>query len=107
MENNILGERIKLRRKQLKMSQTDLARLTGYSDKTAISKIENGINDLNQTKIVLFAKALRTTHQYLMGWIDDPSETLNSRDIQMLLRFRDLTDAQKDAVINFIDAMRK
>jgi hypothetical protein len=42
-----------------------------------------------------------------MGWIDDPSDALNSRDIQMLLRFKDLSNEQKDAVINFIDAMRR
>lgn len=73
MKNSEMGNRIASRRKALHLSQSQLAELTGYSDKTAISKIENGQSQLNQTKIVLFADALRTTPAYLMGWVDDPN----------------------------------
>jgi len=40
-----IGSRIRERRTALKMTQTQLAELTGYTDKTAISKIENGRNE--------------------------------------------------------------
>lgn len=73
--NNITGKRIADRRQQLGLSQTQLAERLGYSDKTAISKIENGISQLNQSKIVAFADALQTTPAYLMGWINDPDMT--------------------------------
>lgn len=63
-----VGARIKKRRTELKMSQAELAKLTGYADKTAISKIEHELSDLTQSKIVSFAKALDTTVEYLMGW---------------------------------------
>ena len=75
MANNDMGKRIADRRKELHLSQTQLAEMTGYSDKTAISKIENGQSNLTQTKIVIFADALQTTTMYLMGWVDDPSLT--------------------------------
>lgn len=75
--NNITGKRIAERRQQLSLSQSQLAERLGYSDKTAISKIENGISQLNQSKIIAFADALQTTPAYLMGWIDDPDMTRN------------------------------
>ena len=75
MANNDMGRRIADRRKELHLSQTQLAEMTGYSDKTAISKIENGQSNLTQTKIVIFADALQTTTMYLMGWVDDPNLT--------------------------------
>lgn len=75
MANNDMGKRIAERRKELHLSQTQLAEMTGYSDKTAISKIENGQSNLTQTKIVIFADALQTTTMYLMGWVDDPTLT--------------------------------
>lgn len=56
-----LYENIKRRRKELGMTQTDLALRVGYADKTAIAHIEKGDIDLPQSKIVAFAKALQTT----------------------------------------------
>lgn len=70
---SIIGERIRIRRKELKLTQSQLAEITGYKDKTAISRIESGENDLNQSKIIMFATALNTSPSYLMGWVDDPS----------------------------------
>lgn len=62
-----LYENIKRRRKSLKLSQDELAKLTGYTDRTSISKIESGKVDLPQSKIRLFAQALHTTEGELMG----------------------------------------
>ena len=56
-----LYENIKLRRKELNLSQGELAKLTGYTDRTSISKIESGKVDLPQSKIRIFAEALHTT----------------------------------------------
>ena len=73
MTTEEMGKRIAERRSDLGLSQAQLAERLGYSDKTAISKIENGISHLNQKKIVLFADALQTTPAYLMGWVDNPN----------------------------------
>ncbi len=82
MEKSTLGERIRLRRKALKLTQTQLALALGYADKTAISKIESGESELNQSKVVKFAKALNTSPSYLMGWVTDPSPVRHDKDVQ-------------------------
>ena len=43
-------ERIKRLRKAIDMTQTELASLMGYSDKSMIAKIEAGKVDLTQSK---------------------------------------------------------
>lgn len=73
-----IGERIRIRRKMLNMSQADLAEKVGYdtdNNKSTISKIETGVNDITRTKITIFAKALDTTEAFLMGWTDNPELT--------------------------------
>ena len=49
------GERIKLRRKELKISQTELAQKVGYS-KSALCKIEKKQGTVHMAKIADFAK---------------------------------------------------
>jgi repressor LexA len=65
-----LGERIKLRREQLGMSQEELAQKLGYKSRSTIARIESGENDLNQTKIKSFAEALNTVPGYFLDWED-------------------------------------
>ncbi len=66
-----LYARIKKRREELEMSQAELADELGYTDRSSIAKIEKGVNDITQSKIIAFAEALHTTPAYLMGWTDD------------------------------------
>lgn len=66
----LMGYRIKELRIQKDMSQTALAELVGYKDKTSIAKIEAGKVDLPQSKILAFANALNTTPSYLLNWSD-------------------------------------
>lgn len=70
MSKAILYERIKLRRKQLGLTQDDLASMIGYSNRSAIARIENGSIDLPQSKIIAFADALKTTPGWLMERIN-------------------------------------
>lgn len=56
-----MGYKIKQLREEYGMSQTTLANLVGYKDKTAIAKVEAGKVDLPQSKILAFANALHTT----------------------------------------------
>ena len=60
-------DNIRRLRTEKKMSQQELAEKTGYTDRSSIAKIEHGEVDLPQSKIILFAKALRTTPGELMG----------------------------------------
>lgn len=79
-----IGEKILLRRKELGMRQEDLARLMGYKSKSTINKIELGINDIPQSKIVKFAEVLATTPGYLMGWEDEESRFTHSMEVHSI-----------------------
>lgn len=73
-----IGYRIRKRREELGLSQEELANRLGYKSRSTINKIEAGVNDIVQSKIIAFAEALNTTPAYLMGWeenADVKSET--------------------------------
>lgn len=63
-----VGDRIKLRRQELEMSQAEVAAAAGYSDKTSVSKLENAGDNISMKQVNRLAKALRCTSSYLMGW---------------------------------------
>lgn len=63
-----IGLNIKSRREELGITQEELAKKLNYKSKSTINKIEMGINDITQSKVVAFAEALETTPAYLMGW---------------------------------------
>lgn len=71
-----IGQKIKERRIALGMTQEDLAFKMGYKSKSTINKIELGINDIPQSKIMQFASVLHTTVAYLMDWEEAPQNTL-------------------------------
>lgn len=68
------GNRIKKLRIEHGMSQEDLARKLGYSHKSAINKIELGINGVPSSKIVLLSKIFGVSISYLLC-DDSPSHS--------------------------------
>ena len=74
-----IGNRIRERRRDLGMTQTELAKKVGLKTKGAISRIENDTRDLTQTQIVDFAKALNSTPSYLIGWDKTDLDTIINR----------------------------
>ena len=85
-----IGDRIKIKRESLNMSQDELAKKLGYKSRSSINKIELGKSDITQHKVVAFANALQTTPAYLMGW-DDPAEPENKKNDEIadiILRLR-------------------
>jgi transcriptional regulator with XRE-family HTH domain len=68
---SITGQRIKARRKQLKMSADEVAAKLGVSRST-IFRYENGqIEKVPANVLERLAEILKTTPTYLMGWDDD------------------------------------
>jgi len=59
-------ERIKELREQQGISQQMLAEKVGFKTASAVNKIELGLRDINQSKILAFANALNTTPGYLL-----------------------------------------
>lgn len=76
-------ENIKNRRKELKMSQEELAKKTGYNDRSMIAKIEAGLVDLSISKIKAFAEALKLPASELVGW-EVKSNKLPSQTYKLL-----------------------
>lgn len=80
MINKKLSEKIRSRRKELKMSQEELASLVGYTDRSIISRIEKGLVDLTESKIMAIAKALEITPEVLVGW-EDTMSVVEKKDL--------------------------
>lgn len=60
-------EKIKFLREKNGMSQQELANRVGFKTASAVNKIELGLRDINQSRILAFAKALNTTPNYLLN----------------------------------------
>ena len=71
-----VGERIKERRISLGWSQQELAKRAGYSDKTAISKIEHGGNTITLKQVRRVAKAMNIDPMEIVGWIRSDTSVL-------------------------------
>jgi transcriptional regulator with XRE-family HTH domain len=98
-------------RKSLGWTQEELAYRMGYKSKSTINKIELGINDIPQSKIVKFADVLGTTPAHLMGWDDEveeknpPEEPKLSEGEKMLLDlFRRVPEEHQQLVLQMIRA---
>lgn len=112
--NQLTAQRIKARREALKMTQDELATRLGYSDKTAISKVERGVNGLSSKRIRQFATALNTSVAFLTGETDDPEDVwsrplvdaplvLTDDEEVMIHKLRELPDRDRDYVLKVLD----
>ena len=84
-----IGERIKQRRKELKMSADELGKKLG-KDRSTVFRYENG--DIEKLPIDILepvAKALKTTPEYLMGWEEVQKNNDVIADIIIRLRTDD------------------
>ena len=62
-----LHRNIKRIREEKGMSQDELARLVGFKSRSSINKIEMGVNDITQSKLIAIANALHVSPGELMG----------------------------------------
>lgn len=81
-----IGEKIKERRTELKMSQRELAAKMGYAHHSTLARIESGKVDVSQTKIKQFADVLNTDVAYLMDWQEVQKNNDDITDIIVKMR---------------------
>lgn len=88
-----LYENIKEYRLKKGLTQDALARLTGYSDRSSIAKIERGGVDLSRSKIEQFAEVFGVAPGDLMGWDAEPEDqgalaaaVLNNSELNQLVK---------------------
>lgn len=90
-----LYKNIRSIRKGKHMSQEELARLAGYTDRSSIAKIEKGDVDLPQSKIMLIASALGVDAGTLMGNTGIETRTLTPDESDLLDDYSLLNDLGK------------
>lgn len=95
-----IGKRIRKRRRELSMTQSDLAERTGYSDVSSISKIEKGTADIPQKKIALCADALHTSIGYLLDL--DSTHSALAEIVREHFGSVDFSEAEKKDIIAYI-----
>ncbi|HER4796918.1 helix-turn-helix domain-containing protein [Streptococcus pyogenes] len=94
-----VGERIKQRRKELKISADFLAEKVGVSRSTIFRYEKGEIEKVGPEVLKDIAKALNTTPSYLMGWENDQpqtdSETLQYKMIQRKAKSLSVSDQER------------
>lgn len=106
-----LADRVRIRREELGLNQTELAKKMGYKSRVSINKIEKG-RPVSQKLIMRLAEALDVSPTYLMGWDENPEEQaefeasiLTDDDImELIYDYRCLNGEQKKAVKQMIKA---
>lgn len=102
---DITSKRIRERRISMNLSQFELAEMCGYRSRSSIAKIETSAKNVPLDKIELFAKALRTNPDYLMGWNDDPDAPFTDIDFRnSALSFKQEPKTERERVINSLSA---
>lgn len=103
-----LYKNIKNRRIELGMTQTQLAKELGYADKSMIAKIEKGIVDLPQSKILGFAEVLGITPSALMGLDNmDFMITLNDQEKTLIEYYRAFPEDTKKRLTKYAELLKK
>lgn len=68
-----ISERIKQRRAELSLSLKDIALATGLDERTVLSWEQGDVKHLRIDEIVLVARALKTSPDFLIGRFDNPN----------------------------------
>ena len=95
-----IGERIKLRREQLGLTQEEVAKKCGYKSRSSVNKIELS-RSLPLSKVELMANALETTPSDLMGWKDETPDyymETNTVDMPEDTHAQELYEKYKNAI---------
>ena len=119
---SITAERIKLLRKQKKLTQSELAEKINAS-RMAIANYETDRNTPSFAMLSLIADALDTTVDYLQGKTDTPTKTIDSNvntgdenkkhvelsDDELIMSFegKELSEDYKQAIIAMLKTMRE
>lgn len=88
MADSDMARKIRDLRKAKNMTLEDVAKIVGVG-KSTVRKWETGmIKNMRRDKIAALAKALGTTPDALMGWIDEEEEKKNDILADIILKMR-------------------
>ena len=107
-----VGGNIKRRREELGITQEELAKKLNYKSKSTINKIETGINDITQSKVVAFANALNVSTAYIMGWEENLNEgnaniivdiMSDNELLECIKKIKSFSDKKRRKVYGYVD----
>ena len=101
-----IGQRIKNRRIQLGLTQSERAHKLGYESKATIARIEADSRNLKQSKIKAIADALDTTPSYIMGWEEESNSektALSDSQKELLEKISRLDDSKVSTLLELCD----
>lgn len=87
------------------MTQEELAKRAGYSDRSSIAKIESGVVDLSQSKIAQFADIFGVTPGDLMGWDEASDQDIKNSDAKADITNRILEDDEFFALVDKLNRL--
>lgn len=99
-----MAQRIKTLRKERNLTLEQVADIVGVG-KSTVRKWETGmIANMKRDKIASLAKALGTTPEYLMGWVEETKnspheQALTEGEMQLIELFRLIPKEQQDAFL--------
>lgn len=105
-----IGERIKNRRKELDLSVDDVANRLGKNRATIYRYESSDIENLPITILEPLAGILKTTPDYLMGWISEkelPNNevAITEKEKELLSYYNQLNDLGKDEAIKRVSEL--
>lgn len=98
-----IGQRIRSRREELGLTQTELAKRMGITSKVSISNVENDKEDLTTTRVKKYADALDCSPAFLMGWTEEADSTIS----HMKERISGLSGSTEDEDNYFFEKARQ
>lgn len=101
----MVGSRIKKRRLETGITQTELADKANISKQTLYKYENNVITNIPSDKIEMIARILNCSPGYLMGWENDTDYAYNQgfEEGTMIKKYSELSEANKQAVLTLID----
>lgn len=110
------GNRIKIKREELGIGQTELAKKVGISKQSLYKYEKDIVTNIPSDVIERLSRALHTTPAYLMGWKDGEADILiefddyykglahkTSKLIAYLDAFATLSPETQDKIIDYMD----
>lgn len=94
-----IGEKIKVRRRELHMTTEDLGKMIGVQ-RSAVTKYEKGRVELKASQIQAIAKALGVSPVDLL---DDNDQELQDQELRLLTAYRHASDEIRDAALAMLE----
>lgn len=101
---NEIGERIRLRRKELNITQTQIHKEIGISSGN-ISGIESGKVLPSSLALIGLSKILKCSIDWILTGHEYSSESgfFNNRETELISNFRKLSDSDQQEILNIIE----